>query len=127
MKIAKLPKGAKIIKPITKKVGTWVKLGFDAKVMRNGITWLRVKGGFGGRGDREDWGAVLPGISLFVSDYHWNGDSFGESYGSFDNAVKAKTYEALKYAKEEAMKKRKLLSILDASIKRLQMAIRKIT
>ncbi len=60
--------------------GAWVEMTFDAEFFHRGIRWLRVKGGMGERGDREDWVADIPNVSISVHDYHWNGDSFGPNH-----------------------------------------------
>lgn len=85
---AKLPRGAKKLpKPVHKKLGCWVQLTYDAVVERYGIKWYRVKGGFAeGDNSREDWCADVDQCCLAVHDYHWNGDDFGPSYKSFDDA-----------------------------------------
>lgn len=95
---AKLPAGAEMLpKPIRKKFGDWVEMVFDAKISRYGITWYRVKGGMGGDNSREDWVADLP-FCASVHDYHWNGDSFGASYGSFEASLDAQMRQSRKYA-----------------------------
>jgi hypothetical protein len=81
----------KKITPVKKKIGCWVEMTFDAVTERFGVRWLRVKDGFGGRGDREDWVADIPHGCLSVHDYHWNGDGFGPDYGSFDGAIRGET------------------------------------
>ena len=84
----KLPKGARLLpQPVRKKVAGWTEMEYDAEVERLGLTWLRVRGGMGGREDREDWVAKTPALCISVHDYHWNGDDFGPDYGTFDNAI----------------------------------------
>ncbi len=112
-----LPKGGKLIKPLRKKIGTWVEMEFDATCRRNGLTWFRVKNGMGERGDREDWVADVPGVSISVHDYHYNGEDFGPSYGSFDNACLQESIRALHFAREELAKKRAALASLENGIK----------
>ena len=96
-----LPRGARLLKrPVTKKVGNWNELTFDATVRRLGITLLRVKGGFSERGDREDWICVLPFGTCSVSDYNWRSVGFGMNFGSFDKAVAASVKRAQEHIKE---------------------------
>ena len=56
----------------------WVDdLTFDARCELDGLTWYRVRGGFGGRNDREDWVAAVPGSSVSVTGWQLergNGD-----------------------------------------------------
>lgn len=82
-----LPEGGRLITPAKLRLGRWVEMKYDATVKRAGVDWFRVKNGMGDRGDREDWCADIPGVSVAVHDYHWNGEDFGPSYGSFDAAV----------------------------------------
>lgn len=112
-------------KVIKKKVGGYIEMEYDAAGDYFGITWLRVKDGLGGRGDREDWIADMPpgvgGIS--IHDYHWNGEEFGMNHGSFLGAIKAETKLSLGYAQkheEETLAKldqiRESIRIMHASI-----------
>lgn len=81
------PKGIKPIK-LTASIGNWVRMQFDAYIVRNGIRWLRVKGGMSGNNDREDWVADLPEVCISVSDYNWDKRlDFGTCYGSFEKAI----------------------------------------
>lgn len=115
-----LPSGAKVIPARKRNVGSWLPQVVDAEVERSGVTWYRVKGGLGGRGDREDWVASLPGLAVAVSDYHWNGEDFGPSYGSFDNAIRQELDLALEYAREQVRKAKLNLLALEASEKLLE-------
>ncbi len=64
------------------KVGSWIEQDIDAYLQLDGLTWLRVQGGFGDgqKTDwhpREDWIALVPALSLnvnrtFVSPEKWN-------------------------------------------------------
>ena len=74
-KVGTLPKGAKEIK-VKKKIGGWVEMEFDAKLIHRGIQWLRVKDGFGDKGDREDWVADIPITCISVSDYHFRKEMY---------------------------------------------------
>lgn len=97
-----LPKGAKAITPPVKmKLDAWTEQEVDATVQRHGLTWYRVKGGMGGRGDREDWVADVPAVCISVHDYHYNGEDFGPNHGSFDNACLQEARKSLEHAKEE--------------------------
>jgi len=112
-----LPKGAFLIKPVRLVLGDWSPLVFDAKVVRAGITWYRVKGGLSeGDNSREDWLADVPKICISVHDYHWNGDTFGPQHGSFDKAVKAESKAALRNSKERLAEKQELVLELKNSI-----------
>lgn len=59
-------------RPVRLKVGGWADhLRYDARFDLDGITWVRVEGGFGsgqhtGWHPREDWVAMLPALSLHV-------------------------------------------------------------
>lgn len=79
-----LPDGAKKIKK--RRIGPgycWVEtLEVDAELTRHGVRWLRVAGGFGGKGDREDWIVDASSVAVSVHDYNWNGERFGEDLGS---------------------------------------------
>lgn len=100
-KTYKLPDRAKLIEPITRVIGRWVEMTFDAKTERCGVTWFRVKDGMGGRGDGEDWVADVPNVPICVHDYHWNGDSFGANHGTFDNACQQELIAGLQQARRE--------------------------
>lgn len=95
----RLPKSARRLKPeLVLTVGNWVEQTFDAEVWRYGVRWLRVKGGFGdGQYPREDWIAEIPAVAISVHDYHWNGDTFGDNYGTFDNACKQELKKELQF------------------------------
>lgn len=68
------------IAPTKKKLGSYVELTYDARLEYLGLNWFRVQGGFGGKGDRDDWVADVPGICVSVSRWHnkpgygWDGD-----------------------------------------------------
>lgn len=95
-----LPNGATLLPEVqTIQTGTWVPLRVDATVEVCGVTWMRVYGGFGDRFDREDWAAVLPGVSVSVCDYNWNGSDFGPSYNSFEDACRGQLEQGLRHAK----------------------------
>lgn len=101
-----LPKGARSIEPAKHAViGAWKPQFFDAKVERHGITWYRVQNGMGGRNDREDWCADVPGVCIAVHDYHYNGEEFGANHGTFDNACLQEARIHLRQAKKEREKK----------------------
>lgn len=91
-----LPKGGKLVKPFRKKIGGWLAMEFDADVYVCGVRWLRVKGGFGGEGGREDWVAVIPVMSASVSDYQFREPRWGfKSYPSFETACEHELREAV--------------------------------
>lgn len=104
-----LPDGARKLRP--KQLGPgyhWVPtLKVDARLDRHGVTWLRVRGGFGGDGHREDWIMAVKGLGESVNDYNWNGEEFGEDLGDTrEEAFDAKVDDVLKrqlpYKIEEA-------------------------
>lgn len=68
----------------------WVDhLRFDASLVLDGLTWLRVQGGFGSRGDREDWILAVPAYCLSVSkwrDEDW--DSGGHRFPTREEAMR---------------------------------------
>lgn len=94
------------------KIGGYVELEFDAKLVRNGISWYRVRDGFGQRGDREDWVADVPGHSLSANDYNWNGDVFGPSYGTFEKALDMQAAYAYGFVQQNIDKARRRLADL---------------
>lgn len=103
----------------TVKVGTLVPQQVDATLDMFGVTWFRVHGGFGGRFDREDWIADLS-VSVSVCDYNWNGEDFGESFGSFENACRMTLQQALRRARLEKAKAEARCTDLAAVIARLE-------
>lgn len=124
MKKPQKPTGITIIKPIKKKIASWIPQTFDASAERCGIVWLRVKDGMSGRGDREDWVADVP-YPVSVHDYHWNGDSFGKSYGSFDNACFQELKIALLHARAERIRTEQTLAELKSAVFILEEATRR--
>lgn len=112
-----LQNGAVLLPEIqTIQTGNWVPQQVDASVEVCGVTWVRVYGGMGGRFDREDWVAVLPGISVSVHDYHWNGSDFGPSYGSFEDACREELKRSLYFAKERLIKEQNKIDTLKEGI-----------
>lgn len=110
-----LPNGAKPIEPRTVTVGSTLPQVVDAAIMLDGILWYRIQRGFGGRGDREDWIANIPALSVSVSDYHWNGEDLG-SYGTFENACRQQLISALEYGKQIEQKKKEELKDIESAI-----------
>lgn len=119
----KLPKTARRIKPIIKKVGDWVEMTFDAILERNGLTWLRVKDGFGEKGNREDWVLDIPTRCVSISDYKWKGKNLGRSYKSFEHAIDSEVLMALDFLKERKEKLRDELDLTTSAIGMLYEAI----
>lgn len=101
--------------PITRKFSTWVEMEYDAKLVFKGVTWYRVKGGFGQRGDREDWVGNLPGVSLSVCDYMWmKSKRWGfDVYPSFEKALEGQMRKALTWSR------RKLIEVRMESAKQI--------
>lgn len=131
----KLPRGArKFKKPTTRKVGGWVELPFDASVVRYGITWLRIVGGFGfERGDNgwerkgasEDWVADLPSSCVSVSQSDWRKPYFGFIvYPSFDDAMKGELARATDHAEQEVEELKTKLNCAAAAFAQLHAAKR---
>lgn len=99
---SELPKEAKLLsRTKTTAIGGWSSMMLDATLTRNGIRWLRVKGGFSGRGDREDWIADLPSSCCSVADYNWNDLDCGTNYGTFEKALDGKLEIHLSYLRQE--------------------------
>lgn len=116
--------GAELLaETITLKTGTLVPQRVDASLELFGLTWFRVLGGFGGRFDREDWIADLPGINVTVCDYHWDGSDFGPSYGSFEDACRGRLEDALCVARATKLEMEAQLATLTSSIARLEQCI----
>jgi hypothetical protein len=113
-----LPPGAEAITPIELHLGRGLPQTFDAKITLRGIAWYRVRSGFGGRGDREDWIADLA-VSVSVSDYHWNGSDFGPDYGSFESACAAQAIRALQIAKQKLADARFEMHIMHQCVSKL--------
>ena len=67
-----------------KKLGNYVELVYDAKLRFMDIDWYRVYRGFGGRDDREDWVADIPGVAASISRWKsYKGSGGGwEAFGS---------------------------------------------
>jgi len=110
-----LPPGAEPFGPETLKLGTYTPQQVDARLQMHGVTWYRVKGGFGGQGDREDWIADLP-FSVSASDYNWNGAEFGADYGSFENALTENLRHATVHARYKVEELRAQVEKLDAAL-----------
>lgn len=114
-----LPSGGHLIRPIKRKIGHWVEMVFDAEVtMHGGMRWLRVRGGFGQRGDREDWVADFP-ANISVSDCEWREPRWGpRHYNSFEEAtlseMKIALVELQKEAKEAAQRSLNLQRAVDS-------------
>lgn len=124
MKTHRLPKGAKRIDPpLTKEVGNWVAMEYDAEFDWFGIRWLRAKGGFSDNGDREDWVADIPGVNISVHDYHWGGSSFGPNRGSFLGAIEAETKAALQMTVNRAKEFRDKASEMAAATLTIRAAL----
>lgn len=122
----KLPKGARLLKrEITKTIGGWVQMTYDAETHFLGIRWLRVKGGFSESGS-ESWVADTPDGCISVSDYHWYGPRFGfERYRSFHAALLGQLVRARNHAKQKArelLQKHKTakqtIAVLEAAIQK---------
>ena len=84
-------------------IGGWNPLDYDDEIVVNGLRWLRVAGGFGGKNDRTDWVADSPGICVSVSRWHTKRvaqveDNFG--YGFDGNMTRD---EAMRQAIEDAI------------------------
>lgn len=52
-------------------IAGWLDQAYDEALVYRGVTWRHVEGGFGGRGDRDDWVADLPAGSISVNRYLW--------------------------------------------------------
>lgn len=97
-----LPKGGNPLKPFRKQVGGWNELEFDAEVYVAGIRWLRVKGGMGERGDREDWVADVP-CTASVHDYQWREPRWGfTSYETFEQACQTELKSSLERLRDSS-------------------------
>lgn len=119
-----LPEGAREIRPIRRKIGTWVELDFDAKLRFRGVWWFRVMGGFGGNGDREDWVADIDYGCVSVSDYHWRGKKWGsERYQTFQDALIGRMKGALGSAQRTVSKLRGELLDAKTAVKRIEASI----
>jgi hypothetical protein len=114
-----LPAGGELIKPIKKKIGGWNELEFDAKVSRIGLTWYRVRGGFGGRGDSEGWIADIVAGNISVCDYNFNDTGFGINYGSFDGACVGQIKSSMEHLKFSLIELRKKLNDKEKALKLL--------
>jgi hypothetical protein len=119
-----LPKGAKLLnKPVRKQTGNWVSMVFDAKLVRKGITWLRVKDGMSGNNDREDWVADIPKICASAHDYEWREPRFGAyKYNSFKEALDGAVALAIDYTDESIQNREEALIATKASMAKLRKA-----
>jgi hypothetical protein len=124
---SKLPRGAVLISPPEKReIAGWAEMKYDARCVRYGITWLRVKDGIGGRGDREDWVADLPAMTVSVHDYHFHAPYWGiERYPSFNAAIKGQIKRAVGYARQQADEYTRKTAALVRTAKILKSALRK--
>lgn len=59
-----------LVKHVRKEIATWREMDYDRVLVLDGLTWRRVKDGFGGLGDREDWVLEVPGYGISVSRFH---------------------------------------------------------
>jgi hypothetical protein len=121
-----LPKGGLLLKkPINKKIGDWVEMEFDATFVYLGIMWLRVKNGFGDRGDRESWVADITDSSPHVSDYHFVKERYCgfKNYPSFESALRGEMKYALSNAREKLKEKKRLVNRIKSSIYQLEKAL----
>jgi hypothetical protein len=119
-----LQSGAKLLaQTATVRTGTLKPQEVDASLDLVGLTWFRVHGGFGGRFDREDWIADLPGVSVTVCDYHWNGSDFGLSYGSFEAACRGQLEFSLQNARTAKSEAETKLATLAAAIARMEQCL----
>jgi hypothetical protein len=119
-----LPKGGEMLPKVIKaKIGGWAEMEYDAKVMRHGLEWLRVKDGMGSRGDREDWVANVNSIAISVHDYHWNGDDFGPNHGTFNNACEQEMKKGLMFAKEAIVEMQEAIDNKREGIRALTVAL----
>lgn len=124
----KLPAGATLLKRVRKlKIGNWVEMEYDAAIMRNGITWLRVKGGFSQDNQREDWIAELPHSTCSVSDYNWRKDADGfvsQFIGTFTQCMDAQLKEALEQMEADKQEHFKKSLDLQESISKIEKALK---
>lgn len=120
----RLPKGAKLVNPFTKKIGSWVEMTFDAEVIRYGIKWYRVKDGMGVSGEREDWVADLPAGCLSIHDYHWNGNPFGRDWGTFNGAIMGETKLFLQDQQARLLEFRQKITKVEATLRQLKQSLR---
>lgn len=117
-------------KPIRRKVAIagWTEMEFDAAVFRHGVRWLHVKDGMGGYGDREDWVCDLPGVTLSIHDYNWDGQNFGANLGkTFDEAVVAAMEQEHGYQEHQISELRAECATKEKGLLALEAAIKKAT
>ncbi len=128
--MSKLPQGAREISSTTRRIGTWAEMKFDAELIHRGIRWLRVKGGFGGRGDREDWVADI-GVSISVSDYHFTKEKYcgfkEHQSDTIFGAMDIQIVEAKKNSDHTKKKQQEDLQELIAAIDQLDLAVADLT
>ncbi len=97
-----LPPGATMLKkPIRMKVAGWEVMTFDARFELDGITWVRVQGGFGdGQATnwhpREDWVAIVPALTIHVGRMFSKPDAW--TNGNRSEAVPSTIVEAARAA-----------------------------
>jgi hypothetical protein len=106
-----------------KKVGSWSEMTYDAETYV--IRWLRVKDGMGGRGDREDWVADIPGMTICVHDYNWKEMSFGVRFGKTrDEAMVAALKRHVCNARHDIIEARTKLVVMETGLNMLEAAIK---
>lgn len=121
-----LPHGATLVDPPEKRaVAGWSEMEYDARCVRRGITWLRVKDGMGRKGDREDWVADLPAYCISVHDYQFRAPYWGlEQYPSFNAAIKGQMKRAIQHANELAEEQTRKAAALRKTVGLLKSAVK---
>jgi hypothetical protein len=69
-----------------RKIGNWKELDYeDEPVEHRGLTWYKVVGGFGGRGDRDDWVADVQGACVSVT--KWSNEKWSNRFDALEEAM----------------------------------------
>lgn len=67
------------------KVGGWAPQQATAWAERFGLRWFRTD--FGGRGDRTDWIAEVPGLCVSISRWHTDPEGMWSGFGGRDGVT----------------------------------------
>lgn len=94
---------------------------FDRELYHNGIRWLRVKNGMGGRGDREDWVADVNHMTVSVHDYQFRPPYRGwDKYKSMTAAMDDQLRKGLEQLEGDAKKAQKHLKNVLATCSKMK-------
>jgi hypothetical protein len=123
-----LPKGAVRVSPSVEIVtGTWKPQRVDAYMTIKGLVWARVEGGFGDSQrtghPREDWIAIVPSISMNLSQY-FDSPVWNNRFPTMEDAAEEKIRNSLTFAYIKRHDNQRKLESLERGIRVLGTAWR---